>query len=136
MALTYSKIPFFGAYTVDFKTAGSETKSYSNLNQESATMTVETAIGTTTFADGSSKDFIQGRKLTCEFTFDELEEADLDTIEGTDNLLITFDNSKTITVGDTDTYHISTSVDGGKSKVTVTKSVASSGTMANLFTMT
>ena len=136
MALTYSKIPFFGAFTIDFKTDASSTTSIANLNQDSLTMGVETNVGEASFADGTSKNFIQGRKLTIALTIDELEEADLATLEGTNNVVITFDNSKVITVASSDTYAIITSVEGGKSVITITKSVASNGTMANLFTVT
>lgn len=136
MALTFSKIPFFGAFSIDFKTGNSSTTAISNLNQESLSMGVETNVGEATFADGTSKSFIQGRKLTIQLTIDELEEADLATIEGTDNVTITFDNSKVIAVATSDNYSCITSVDGGKSVITITKSVASNGTMANLFTVT
>ncbi len=133
MALTASNLVWYGPFTITFKTAAASTKSYSGLNGDSISFGVETKVGNVVFEDGSEKNFVEGRKLTCELTFSELVTADLDSIEGCDNFTVAFDNGKTVTVGTTCEFFAS--VDGGKSKVTAIKTDDSAGDVADLFSI-
>lgn len=129
MALTPANIVWYGPMTVAFKTGASATKTLTNLNNDSVTWAVETKTGNVVFEDGTEQTYIEGRKLTATITFSELVMADLDGLEGCDNILITLDNTKTITIAATCTCIAS--IDNGKTVVTVEKTAASGSTFAS-----
>ncbi|QDP50128.1 MAG: hypothetical protein Unbinned4311contig1001_18 [Prokaryotic dsDNA virus sp.] len=133
MALTTSNVVFYGPGTFTAGDSGS-TVSYSNINVDAMSLSVETSTGSAELEDGQSLSFCTGRKLTCEITISELVLADIDAIDkSTGSVTIAFDNGKTITIASPELVYCS--VDGGKTKVSVMKSIHSGGDISSLFTI-
>ena len=137
MALTAGNLVFHGPLTILFKTAGSDTKTYTAVKGEAVTVGIETKKGNVVFEDGSEDDWEEGRKLTLEMTIAELDPSvggDMDDLEGCDNCVITMLNGKIATIGTTMRFF--TDVDGGKMKVTGYKTVAIGLNMSDLVLIT
>ena len=130
MALTTADVIFYGPCTF---TAGGI--SYSNINVEAVSLSVESSTGSIDLEDGSSMSYVTGRKLTAECTVSEINTADIDAIDKstTDITLVFSEPSKTITV--TAPELVVVGIDNGKTKITVTKSGHSGTDVSELFTV-
>ena len=127
MALTTSKVVWYGPATF---TAGGV--AYSNINVDALSLSVETATGSAELEDGQSLSFVTGRKLTCECTVSNLDTTDIDAIDkSTASVTVAFDNGKTVTIASPELVVVN--VDGGKTKITVTKSTHSGDDISSLF---
>jgi len=141
MAQDQTNIPIYGPYTALFKTGGSETKSYTGLLESSFSFNMESKKGSKQLGDGTEVFFNEGHKLTIEVSLDELSETDLDSLEGCDNAVYTFDNGAVITVDAADadtTLSIFADVDNGKTKITLIKTgpASAANAIADLFAVT
>jgi len=133
MALTTSKVVWYGPATFTAGDSGS-TVSYSNINVDAMSLSVETSTGSAELEDGQSLSFCTGRKLTCECTISNLDSTDIDAIDkSTGSVIMAFDNGKTITIASPELVYCS--IDGGKTKISVMKSTHSGDDISSLFTI-
>jgi hypothetical protein len=116
MALTASKILFYGPYTAVLKTVGATTLTLTSLKPESLVLNIEQKKGNAVFEDGSEEDWGEGLKMTGELTYAELSTTDIASIEGCDNLVVTFASGKVITIPVTCRFFVD--VENGKTKIT------------------
>lgn len=130
MALTASKLIYYGPFDVAFKTDAASTLSLAGLKPDSLVLNVETKKGNVVFEDGTEEDWEEGRKLVGTLTVSEFNTTDQASIEGCNNLVITMDNGKTITIGTTCRFFCD--VQAGKTVISIFKTTALGNEISNL----
>lgn len=133
MSLTKSKIIVYGPFDIDFITGASSALAISGLKPDSITLNVETKLGNAVFEDGDEEDWEEGRKLAGELLISELDTADHALIEGSDNLTVTQQNGKVITIPAT--CRMFASVEGGKTKVSILKTTALGNALSDILSI-
>jgi hypothetical protein len=134
MSLTPADIVVFGPFGIDFKLVGASKKAYTGIKGDSLTLSLETKLGNAVFEDGTEEDWEEGRKLVGELVLSEFDPVtttgDLWLIESCDNCVITFTNGKVITIAATCRFF--TSMENGKMKVQIFKTVALGNDLSGL----
>ena len=126
MALDRSKVMAgpFNLYLYDDATEPSVIHSVEGLKKDSASFSTETKVVTEELEDSSEMVEVTGRKVSLEVTYSELDQAVFDAIEGNVGAVeVEFPaRSKKIVIDAPDICYAS--VDGFKTKITVTKGIA------------
>ena len=132
MALDSGKFVMEGPATVTFLAVAVVQKALTTINPDNAKFQADETVKEKERADGS-KAFVQmGKEATVEAAFEELDPADMDALEASDNMTIDFANTgKRITLSTVDVVIVK--VADGKTNVTAKASAAAGTDWEDLF---
>ena len=140
MALTASNV-LYGSFDLDLILASGPTSKFARtglVEEAVASFSGETFEAETKVGDGTKVYWEEGRELTVEVEFQELDPTastgDLAKIEEADKITLAFsDPSKTITVSGLES--VRASVEGLKTKIICKKSVATASEWSDIFSI-